>query len=78
MTTINMNDFKSQSKEYKKAYTKEMQNKRKRESIERQRALNEGKVKESQNKRWKECIDKQRAQDESKVKEYQNKKKKNV
>merc|ERR1711954_5054 len=76
MTTINMNDFKSQLKEYKKAYTKETHKKRQRESIERQRALNESKVKECQNKWKKESRDKQRAQDESKVKMYQNKRKK--
>ena len=74
--TVNTDDFKGQLKEYKKAYTRENQNKRKRESMERQRALNESKVKESQNKRKNECINRQRADDDIKVKENQNKHKK--
>ena len=70
--TVNMDDFKGQLNEYKKAYTKE----RKREYIKRQRALNEIKVKEDQNKRKKECINRQRAVDVNKVRENQNKHKK--
>ena len=71
--TMNMDDFKSQLKDFKKSYTKENQKQRKKECIERQRALDEDKVKEKQNQNKRASRDAQRALDENKVKEKQNK-----
>ena len=73
---VNMEDFKTQLKNYKKSYTKENQCRRKKECIERQRVLDESKVKEKQNKCNKEYMERQRALDEIKAKEDQNKRKK--
>ena len=73
--TVDLNDFKSQLKAYKDKYTKENQNKRKRQSIGQQRTKGEGIVRESQNTRKRESIAQQRMKDEDKVKESQNKRK---
>ena len=67
------NEFKEQFKTYKLDFTRDNQNKRKKQSRAQQRALNENKVKEDQNKWKKESTARQRAVNENKVREDQKK-----